>query len=157
MSIPICSSRVISVFIFFKIVFIDLTEIETASERGNSSRGSGEEEAGSQQRSLMWGSIPRLWDHALCRRQTLKCCATQVPPSLCLLILMSVLDTGCTAHMQNVWHDNHWSHNQHYPEWTNQFSWNIPVFSLGFLLPLPLSPCPHIPWLHLMLLRLVLI
>ena len=89
-------------FFFKKILFIFLTEIETASERGNTSRGSGEEEAGSQQRSLMWGSIPRLWDHALCRRQTLKCCATQVPPSLCLLILMSVLDTGCTAHMQNV-------------------------------------------------------
>ena len=94
-------------FLFFNIferfyLFIWLIEREAASERGNTSRGSGEEEAGSQQRSLMWGSIPRLWDHALCRRQTLKCCATQVPPSLCLLILMSVLDTGCTAHMQNV-------------------------------------------------------
>ena len=32
---------------FFKILFIYLTERETASERGNTSRGMGEEEAGS--------------------------------------------------------------------------------------------------------------
>ena len=52
-------------FFFKKILFIYLTEIETANERGNTSRGRGEEEAGSQQKSLMWGSIPGLWDHAL--------------------------------------------------------------------------------------------
>ena len=40
----------------------------------------GEEEAGSQWRSLMWGSIPGLQDHALSRRQMLNDCATQVPP-----------------------------------------------------------------------------
>ena len=57
-------------FCFFKD-FISLTEIETASERGNTSRGVGEEEAGSQQRSLMRGSIPEHWDHALSQRQTL--------------------------------------------------------------------------------------
>ena len=47
-------------FFFLKILFIYVTEteIETASERGNTAGGVGEEEAGSQQRSLMWGSIP---------------------------------------------------------------------------------------------------
>ena len=34
-------------YIFKKFLFIYLTEIETASERGNTSRGVGEEEAGS--------------------------------------------------------------------------------------------------------------
>ena len=39
----------------------------------------GEEEAGSQQRSLMRGSIPECRDHALSRRQMLNDCATQGP------------------------------------------------------------------------------
>ena len=38
-----------------------------------------EKEAGSQCRSLMWGSIPERWDHTLSRRQTLNGCATQAP------------------------------------------------------------------------------
>ena len=45
-------------FFFFFFKFIYSTEIETASERGNTAGGVGEEEAGSQWRSLMWGSIP---------------------------------------------------------------------------------------------------
>ena len=55
-----------------------LTEIETASERGSTSRGVREEEAGSQPRSLMQGSIPEHGDHALSQRQT-NDWATQVP------------------------------------------------------------------------------
>ena len=43
---------------------------------GTQAGGAGEEEAGSQCMSLMWGSIPELWDHALSRRQTLR----TVPP-----------------------------------------------------------------------------
>ena len=42
----------------------------------------GEEEAGSQRRTLMWVSIPGPWDHALSRRQTLNHCATQAPHTL---------------------------------------------------------------------------
>ncbi|XP_057166629.1 intraflagellar transport protein 25 homolog isoform X6 [Ursus arctos] len=43
------------------------------------SRGVGEEEAGSQQRSPMRDSILELRDHALSRRQTPNDCATQAP------------------------------------------------------------------------------
>ena len=39
--------------------------IETASERGNTSGGVGEEEAGSQRRRPMWDSIRECRDHAL--------------------------------------------------------------------------------------------
>ncbi|XP_034520683.1 mediator of RNA polymerase II transcription subunit 22 isoform X2 [Ailuropoda melanoleuca] len=68
-------------------ISIDLYELEeeyyssreTASERRNTSRGVGEEEAGSQRRSPMWDSIPQRRDHALSRRQTLNDCATQAP------------------------------------------------------------------------------
>ena len=74
------SLKILAVFcVFFKILFIYLIEIETASERGNTSRGRGEEEAGSQQRSPMWDSIPERRDHGLSRRQTLNDCATQAP------------------------------------------------------------------------------
>ena len=55
---------------FLKILFIYLTEIETASE-GTQAGGVGEEESDSQWRSLMWGSIQGLRNHALSRRQTL--------------------------------------------------------------------------------------
>ena len=46
---------------------------------GTKAGGVGEEEAGSQQRSLTWGSIPECWAHALSRRQTLNDCTTQAP------------------------------------------------------------------------------
>ena len=52
-------------FYFFKDFIYLLTQRETASERGNTCRGSGrersrliEEEADSLWKSLMWGSIP---------------------------------------------------------------------------------------------------
>ena len=45
-------------FFFLKILFIYSTEIETASEEGTQVGGVGEEDTGSQWRSLMWGSIP---------------------------------------------------------------------------------------------------
>ena len=35
--------------------------------------------------SLMWDSIPGLWDHALSQRQMLNRWATQAPPSVCFL------------------------------------------------------------------------
>ena len=50
----------------------------------------GEEEAGSQQKSPMWGSIPELRDHALSLRQTLNRCATQAPLDHSFLIQSSV-------------------------------------------------------------------
>ena len=52
--------------IFLKIFlkFIYLTERQPARE-GMLAGGVGEEEAGSQQKSLMWGSIPDHRDHAL--------------------------------------------------------------------------------------------
>ena len=64
---------------FLKILFIYLTEIETAAREGIQAGGVGEEEAGSQQRSLMWGSIPQHGDHVLGRRQTFNHCAMQMP------------------------------------------------------------------------------
>ena len=50
---------------FFVKDFIYLCGREPTSERGNTSRGVGEEEAGSQWRRLIWDLIPGLWDHAL--------------------------------------------------------------------------------------------
>uniref|UniRef100_A0A7N5KC15 Ninein-like protein n=1 Tax=Ailuropoda melanoleuca TaxID=9646 RepID=A0A7N5KC15_AILME len=44
---------------------------EQPAGEGSQAGGVGEEEAGSQQRSLMWGSIPERQGHALSRRQTL--------------------------------------------------------------------------------------
>ena len=57
---------------FFKD-FIYLCDRETASERGNTSRGSG------RGRSRLVGSIPEPWDHSLSWRQMLNDCTTQVP------------------------------------------------------------------------------
>ena len=56
---------------------------------GTQSGGMEEKEAGYQQRSLMWGSIPEHRDHALSRRQTLNRCATQAP--LQKVILMTLI------------------------------------------------------------------
>ncbi|XP_034525634.1 protein sidekick-1 isoform X5 [Ailuropoda melanoleuca] len=66
-------------FFFFFKDFIYLFDRETASERWNTAGEVGEEEAGSQRRSLTWGSIPDLQDHALSPRQTPNNCATQAP------------------------------------------------------------------------------
>ena len=58
------------IFIFLKILFIHLTERERQPVReGTQAGGVGEKEAGSQQKSLTWGSIPEPQDHALSRRQ----------------------------------------------------------------------------------------
>ena len=65
--------------VFFFKDFIYLCDRETASERENTAGGEGEEEAGSQQRSPMRGSIPERRDHAPSQRQTLNDCATQAP------------------------------------------------------------------------------
>ena len=46
---------------------------------GTQAGGVGEEEAGSQRRSLTWGSIPECWDQALNQTQMLNDCATQAP------------------------------------------------------------------------------
>ena len=50
---------------FFFKDFVYLCGRETTSKRGNTSRGVGEEEAGSQWRSLMRDSFPERRDHAL--------------------------------------------------------------------------------------------
>ena len=71
---------------FFFKDFIYLCGRETTSERGNPSRGVGEEKAGSQRRSLMRDSFPEHWDHALSRRQALNDCATQTPRVVGFLI-----------------------------------------------------------------------
>ena len=71
---------------FFFNDFIYLCGIEPTSERGNTSRGVGEEETGSQQRSPMGDSFPELWDHALSRRQALNDCATQAPRDVGFLV-----------------------------------------------------------------------
>ena len=60
-------------------MFIYLTERQAARE-GTQAGGVGEEEAGSQPRSLMWGSIPERRDHALSRRPTPSDCATPASP-----------------------------------------------------------------------------
>ena len=60
--------------LFFKKIFylFILTERERQPAReGTQAGGVGEKEAGSQWKSLMRGSIPKLWDHALNQRQTL--------------------------------------------------------------------------------------
>ena len=59
---------------------------ETASERGNTSRGVGEEEAGSQRMSPMRDSFPDCQEHALSRRQAFNDCTTQVPLDVGFLI-----------------------------------------------------------------------
>ena len=69
-----------------KTLFIYLRERQAVSKKGNTSRGVGEEEAVSQQRSPMRDSFPELWDHALSRRQALNDCATQVPQDVGFLI-----------------------------------------------------------------------
>ena len=71
---------------FFFKDFIYLCGIETTSERGNTSRGVGEEEAGSQQRSPMRDSFPERRDQALSRRQALNDCATRTPRGVGFLI-----------------------------------------------------------------------
>ena len=71
---------------FFFKVFIYLCGREPTSERGNTSRGVGEEEAGSQWRSPMWDSFPECCDHALIRRQALNDCTTQVSQNVGFLI-----------------------------------------------------------------------
>ena len=47
-----------NIMFFLKIVFLYLTEIETASERGDTSRGSGKGRSRLIEEDLMWGSIP---------------------------------------------------------------------------------------------------
>ena len=71
---------------FFLKDFIYLCGRETASKRGNISRGVGEEEAGSQWRSPMRDSFPERRDHALSWRQALNDCATQAPRVVGFLI-----------------------------------------------------------------------
>ena len=64
---------------FFKDI-IYLFDRERDSQRESKHKqGGAEEEAGSQQRSLIWGSILGIWDHALSRRQTLNDWVTQAP------------------------------------------------------------------------------
>uniref|UniRef100_A0A452V1E0 60S ribosomal protein L29 n=1 Tax=Ursus maritimus TaxID=29073 RepID=A0A452V1E0_URSMA len=58
------------------------------AREGTQAGGVGEEEAGSQHWSLMWGSIPERRDHGLSRRQTLNRSATQAP--LCAYFYTSV-------------------------------------------------------------------
>ena len=53
---------------FLKIYLLDRQR--QPEKEGTQAGGVGEEEAGSQRKSLMWGSIPER-DHALSRRQTL--------------------------------------------------------------------------------------
>ena len=69
-----------NIHFFFLRFYLFIWQRERQSEReGTQAGGVGEEEAGSQQRSLMWGLIPGLWDHSLSQRQMLKDWATQVP------------------------------------------------------------------------------
>ena len=66
--------------------FIYLCGREPTGERGNTSRGAGEEEAGSQQRSPMRDSFLERCDHVLSRRLALNDCATQAPRVVGFLI-----------------------------------------------------------------------
>ena len=66
-----------------------MTEIETASERGNTSGGGGEEEAGEPDVGL----DPITPDHALSGRQMLNRCATQAPPPLFFLKILFIYST----------------------------------------------------------------
>ena len=89
-------------FYFFKSFYS--TEIETASERGNTSRGSGRGRSRlivEERRNLMWGSIPERRDHALSRRQTLNCCATQAPRDWIFFSQVSVLAFSPTIPSSN--------------------------------------------------------
>ena len=72
---------------FLKILFIYLTEIETAREKGNTSRGSGRGRSRLLAEESDVGLDPRTpgVDHALSRRQTLNDCATQAPQERCKL------------------------------------------------------------------------
>ena len=82
-----CFIGILAMWAFsLKILFIYLCVREPTSERGNTSRGVGEEEAGSQQRSPMRDSFPERRDHALSRRQVLSDCATQAPRVVGFLI-----------------------------------------------------------------------
>ena len=65
--------------IFLKILFIFFDRERGSHGEGTQAGGVGEEEAGSQRRSLMWDLIPGLWEHALGQRQTLNDGATQAP------------------------------------------------------------------------------
>ena len=56
-----------------------MTEIETAWERGNTSRGSGRERSRNIAEEPDVGLDPRTPGYALSRRQTLNRCATQAP------------------------------------------------------------------------------
>ena len=71
---------------FFFKDFIYLFMWQPISERGNRSRGVGEEEAGSQWRSPMRDSFPECRDHAFSGRQALNDCATQAPRVVGFLI-----------------------------------------------------------------------
>ena len=62
---------------FFFKDFIYFCGREPTRERGNTSRGVREEEAGSQWRSLMRDSFPERYDHVLSQRQALNDCATR--------------------------------------------------------------------------------
>ena len=64
---------------FFKRLFILFIWQRQPAREGTQAGGVGEEEAGSQWRSLMWGSIPEHWDHALSRKQMLNDYTAQVP------------------------------------------------------------------------------
>ena len=78
-------------FFFKDFIYLFERERETVSKKGKSSRGVGEEEAGSQQRSPMRDSFPECWDHALSRRQALNDCATQVLRVVGFLIFQPAL------------------------------------------------------------------
>ena len=75
-------------FFFKDCIYLFERERQTVSEKGNPSRGVGEEEAGSQRRSPMRASFPERWDHALSRRQALNDCATQAPRVVGFLIFL---------------------------------------------------------------------
>ena len=61
-----------SIFFLKKRLYLFIRERERQSAReGTQAEGAGEEEAGSQKKSLTWGLIPEFRDHGLSRRQAL--------------------------------------------------------------------------------------
>ena len=66
-------------YIFKDFIYLFDRERDSQQREGTQAGGVGEEEAGSQQRSLMRGSIPECRHHALSRRQTFNDRATQAP------------------------------------------------------------------------------
>ena len=77
--------RDVGVF-FNDFIYLFERERQTVRKKGNSSRGVGDEEAGSQWRSPMRDSFLECWDHTLIRRQALNDCATQAPRDVGFLI-----------------------------------------------------------------------